>query len=209
MGSQNAETVTQDATHKKYLHAASSMVAVVGIDSSFASDAQSIGDEQISESMRLVKVQPTPTQALSKPKSDVSTAVLILRIIESYGNQYKSINHQWGGIDSYVPLVVAQIRARKPVRILFTGFGFKSPLALGRLPDLGEKLALAHLNALCSNIATVYEIGAEVHVSSDGLLYNGLRKSRTLFCVLTDSSQICSVFQTKLFGPMWKVFVRS
>ena len=208
MESQNAETAPLDTTTTKALHEVSSVVTVIELDSSSASYAQSMDDEQISGSSRLLEVQTAPTQALPKPKSGLSTAVLILQIIESYGTQNVNIDRQWGGIDSYVPMVAEQIRAGQPVRMLFTGFGFKSPLALGRLPELGEKLALAHLNGLCSNIATVYEIGAEVHVSSDGLLYNGLRNPRMTLGVATDSSQICLVSQTKPFGAMWKVFVR-
>jgi hypothetical protein len=208
MESQNAETAKLGATTTKALNEVSSVVTVIELDSSSALDAQSMDDEQISESLRLLEVQPMPTQALPKPKSDLTTAALILQIIESYGTQNMGINHQWGGIDSYAPMVVEQIRTGQPVRILFTGFGFKLPLALGRLPDLGEKLALAHLNGLCSNIATIYEIGAEVHVSSDGLLYNGVHNSHRFLRVLIDPSQICLVFQTKPFGRMWKVFVR-
>jgi pyoverdine/dityrosine biosynthesis protein Dit1 len=41
------------------------------------------------------------------------------------------------------------------------------------MPDFGEELALAHLNGLCQNIAEVYAPGADVYISSDGLVYNG------------------------------------
>ncbi|EAT77922.2 hypothetical protein SNOG_14730 [Parastagonospora nodorum SN15] len=175
MESQKAETVTQDATNTKALHGVSSMVTVIELDSHSAPRTQLTDYEQNSEStldvnisspgqysMQLDEVQPTRNQAPPRLDSEVSAAVQVLRIIESYG-QHKDISYQWKGIASYAPIVATQIRAGKPVRILFTGFGFKSPLVLGRLPDLGEKLALAHLDGLCSNIATVYEVGAEVH----------------------------------------------
>ena len=44
---------------------------------------------------------------------------------------------------------------------------------LGTLPDLGEGIALAHLNGLCESIAEIYEHGAELVITSDGLVYNG------------------------------------
>ncbi len=44
---------------------------------------------------------------------------------------------------------------------------------LGTLPDLGEELALTHLNGLCESIAEIYEHGAELVITSDGLVYNG------------------------------------
>ena len=44
---------------------------------------------------------------------------------------------------------------------------------LGKLPDLGEELALMHLNGLCESIAEIYEHGAEISLASDGLVYNG------------------------------------
>ena len=44
---------------------------------------------------------------------------------------------------------------------------------LGILPDLGEELALMHLNGLCESIAEIYEHGAELVITSDGLVYNG------------------------------------
>ncbi|KAH4094428.1 hypothetical protein HBI81_185220 [Parastagonospora nodorum] len=204
MESQKAEAVTQDATNTKALHGVSSMVTVIELDSHSAPRTQLTDYEQNSEStldvnisspgqysMQLDEVQPTRNQAPPRLDSEVSAAVQVLRIIESYG-QHKDISYQWKGIASYAPIVATQIRAGKPVRILFTGFGFKSPLVLGRLPDLGEKLALAHLDGLCSNIATVYEVGAEVHVCSDGLLYNDLFSvsDQTVRCYVEGLRQI-------------------
>jgi pyoverdine/dityrosine biosynthesis protein Dit1 len=61
--------------------------------------------------------------------------------------------------------------------MILPAFPFKSPNArdkvLGNMPDFGEELALSHLNGLCQNIADVYEPGANVYISSDGLVYNG------------------------------------
>lgn len=45
---------------------------------------------------------------------------------------------------------------------------------LGALPDLGEVLGLGRLNHLCENIEEIYEPGARVTITSDGLVYNDL-----------------------------------
>jgi hypothetical protein len=116
-------------------------------------------------------VQLSPS---AQAEADVLTAIKVLQIVGTYGAHGDTA---WHGLAGYIPLVVEQIRSGGPIQLMFSGFGFKSPVAngkvLGSIPDLGEKLALAHLDGLCSNIAAVYEKGAEVHILSDGLVYNG------------------------------------
>jgi pyoverdine/dityrosine biosynthesis protein Dit1/alpha-ketoglutarate-dependent taurine dioxygenase len=62
--------------------------------------------------------------------------------------------------------------------MIIPAFPMKSPnrtaKVLSTLPDLGEELALHHLNGLCSNIQDIYPPGAEVRVQSDGLVYSDL-----------------------------------
>lgn len=115
-------------------------------------------------------------------KADVEAIALkILHVIETYGLAFERTGH-WDGLETFIPMVKKQVERCEPVRLLLPGFPFKSPNAkdkvLGTLPDLGEELALSHLNGLCDNIASVYDHGAEVHICSDGLVYNG--KSRPL-----------------------------
>jgi pyoverdine/dityrosine biosynthesis protein Dit1 len=43
----------------------------------------------------------------------------------------------------------------------------------GRLPDLGEVLALSRLNAMCEDIRMIYPKGAELTVATDGLVFDG------------------------------------
>jgi hypothetical protein len=116
-------------------------------------------------------VQLSPS---AQNEADVLTAIKVLQVVGTYSAHEDTA---WHGLAGYIPLVVEQIRAGGPIQLMFSGFGFKSPVAygkvLGSMPDLGEKLALAHLDGLCSNIAAVYERGAEVHILSDGLVYNG------------------------------------
>lgn len=104
-------------------------------------------------------------------------AVDILKIIETYGVDYEKSGGSWKGLESFVPTVLERVERQEPIRMILPAFPFKSPNArdkvLGILPDFGEELALAHLNGLCQNIAQVYEPGADVYISSDGLVYNG------------------------------------
>ena len=113
-------------------------------------------------------------------------AISILKVIESYGVNYEKTGEEWKGLTSFIPTVVEQVKKKEPVRMILPAFPFKSPNArdkvLGVLPDLGEELALYHLNGLCENIARVYGPGADVYISSDGLVYSGelaLLKNKT------------------------------
>lgn len=108
---------------------------------------------------------------------DEKTAVSILKVIESYGVNYEKTGEEWKGLASFIPTVVEQVKKQEAVRMILPAFPFKSPNArdkvLGVLPDLGEELGLYHLNGLCENIGRVYGPGADVYISSDGLVYSG------------------------------------
>jgi hypothetical protein len=116
----------------------------------------------------------------SDTSEDQKAAMEVLKIIESYGVDFEKSGVSWKGFDSFVPIVLAQIEKQEPIRMILPAFPFKSPNArdkvLGNMPDFGEELALSHLNGLCQNIADVYEPGAHVYISSDGLVYNGKLK---------------------------------
>lgn len=120
---------------------------------------------------------PSAPSSVNEGDSSALVAVAVLKIIETYGLNFERTDSSWDGLDTFVPIVTKQIERGEPVRLLLPGFPFKSPNAtdkvIGTLPDLGEVFALSHLNGLCENIASVYEHGAEVHICSDGLVYNG------------------------------------
>ncbi|KAJ5191899.1 uncharacterized protein N7498_010884 [Penicillium cinerascens] len=105
-------------------------------------------------------------------------AVDILKVIESYGVDYEKNDGSWQGLESFIPTVEERVKRSEPIRMILPAFPFKSPntrdKVLGTMPDFGEELALAHLNGLCENIAQVYEPGADVYISSDGLIYNDI-----------------------------------
>ena len=110
-------------------------------------------------------------------KHSAKLALQILDIIQRYGNNVASSDASWPGKTKFLPLVEVCVVKREPVRMVSPAFPFKSPKrrdkTLGSLPDLGEELALMHLNGLCESIAEVYEQGAKVIIASDGLVYNG------------------------------------
>lgn len=107
-------------------------------------------------------------------------ALQILNIIQRYGQNSNSQGIPWAGKTKFLPFVEEYVIKQKPIRCVLPAFPFKSPnrkdKVIGVLPDLGEELALMHLNGLCESIAEIYEPGATVTITSDGLVYNGKRR---------------------------------
>jgi len=105
-------------------------------------------------------------------------ALQILNIIQRYGQNTSPSDVPWAGKARFLPVVERYVKNNDPVRMVLPAFPFKSPnrvdKTLGALPDLGEELALQHLNGLCESIKDVYEPGATVTITSDGLVYNGM-----------------------------------
>ncbi|MFE6288105.1 L-tyrosine/L-tryptophan isonitrile synthase family protein [Streptomyces sp. NPDC057877] len=69
------------------------------------------------------------------------------------------------------------VRAGEPLTFTLPGFPCKSPnpaKVLGHLPDMGERLSLAFLHSLCTEIARVYPPGARLVVCSDGHVFGDL-----------------------------------
>ena len=126
-------------------------------------------------------------------RTSKTTATKILKIVEQYGLNYERTG-TWDGFETFLPIVTRQVEHREPVRLLLPGFPFKSPntkdKVLGVLPDLGEELALKYLDGLCEKIKAVYEHGAECHITSDGLVYNGM------FCMARHAS-VPIAYQTR------------
>jgi hypothetical protein len=178
---QSVSNTSSNVLDAKSLGDKSILVTSTEITTSSSSETQSDNDAEsvtlpekhTPEQPELATVVNVEVDAVpAVPQADVFTAIKVLQVIETYAASGES----WPGLAEYVPLVTEQIRAGEPVQLLFTGFGFKSSAAgevLGELPDLGEKLALGHLDGLCSNIARVYEKGAEIQICCNGLVYNG------------------------------------
>lgn len=105
------------------------------------------------------------------------TALRICEILESYRVLTDGCGSEWDGFKELQAKVERQVAKTQSIRMILPGFPFKSPNSkdqvLGAMADLGEEMALAHLDGLCRNISAVYEYGAEIHICSDGLAYNG------------------------------------
>lgn len=145
-------------------------VMTVNYEASKTTSSVQVQSTEISSLAGLEEMTPTS----ASPAGAMATKVL--KIIEQYGLNYERTG-SWDGFEKFYRIVLGQVSRGEPVKMLLPGFPFKSPnlrdKVLGKLPDLGEELALKHLNGLCKNIKGVYEPGAEVHITSDGLVYNG------------------------------------
>ena len=121
----------------------------------------------------------TETPQMNGTTTDADAkATEILRIIEKYGLNYERTG-SWDGFDTFLPIVKGQVSRGESIKMLLPGFPFKSPndrtKVLGKLPDLGEELAMKRLDSIASAIDAIYPPGAEVHITSDGLVYNGMK----------------------------------
>lgn len=73
--------------------------------------------------------------------------------------------------------VLQFISANKIIQFVLPAFPAKSPnheKTAGRLPDLGERLALRQLNTICKRIQKCYAPGAEILICSDGRVFSDL-----------------------------------
>jgi pyoverdine/dityrosine biosynthesis protein Dit1 len=123
-------------------------------------------------------VAPTTVlTSLNMADTNDAKAREILHIIEKYGLNYERTG-QWIGFETFLPVVKGQVERGESIKMLLPGFPFKSPntktKVLGPLPDLGEELALKRLDSIAAAIDEVYEHGAEMHITSDGLVYNSM-----------------------------------
>lgn len=115
-----------------------------------------------------------------------ATAASVLNVIHRYRSPQPSNipDRSDEGSLKFLAIIYRYIKAGEAVRLCLPAFPFKSPnnvdKVLGKLPDKGEEIALAHLNGLCAAIGDIYPPGAKLTIISDGLVYNGL--SYTLCC---------------------------
>ncbi|RYC59621.1 hypothetical protein CHU98_g6580 [Xylaria longipes] len=124
-----------------------------------SSDTSSAYEEDLNESLQ----EKCPVGD-TVDETHEAIAAKVLAIIASYGIVSEGDSSSWDVVGEFLPIVTKQIATKAPVRMLLPGFPFKEnskDLVLGPLPDLGEELALAHLQGLCDNISAIYENGAE------------------------------------------------
>jgi pyoverdine/dityrosine biosynthesis protein Dit1 len=120
---------------------------------------------------------PVLEPILSKVENAITIlATKALKIIQSYGVNEHADNHDFSVL--FLPIVVDHVKKNTPIKMILPAFPAKSPnrvdKVLGHLPDLGEELALAHLDGMCKAISEFYGPGAEVFIASDGIVYSGM-----------------------------------
>ncbi|MES5820621.1 isocyanide synthase family protein [Streptomyces sp. RG80] len=111
----------------------------------------------------------------ARPKS-ISTAILDLLLPHhrttdpTRAAPAEAFPHQLRRIADFV-------QAGAPIRFTLPGFPCKSPnpaKVLGHLPDQGERLSIAFLDTLCTEIERIYPPGAQVTICSDGHVFGDL-----------------------------------
>ncbi|KAH8883577.1 putative pyoverdine/dityrosine biosynthesis protein [Thozetella sp. PMI_491] len=126
---------------------------------------------------------PSPlATALPTGKLEIShleTASTILQVISRYKLRHDGISSKaHEGSLSFLAQIYSKVAAGEAIQMCLPAFPFKSPNSvskvLGRLPDMAEEFALAHLNGLCAGIQDIYPPGAKLMLISDGLVYNDL-----------------------------------
>ncbi|KAL4723069.1 hypothetical protein ACLX1H_010310 [Fusarium chlamydosporum] len=96
--------------------------------------------------------QPLP---LPIDSSTLNTSSRIFHIIERYRMRPDRVISKVADESTlkFIALIYTQVKTGNPVPLCLPAFPFKSPNAtsktLGKLPDKGEEIALAHLNGLC------------------------------------------------------------
>lgn len=122
-----------------------------------------------------IQSEQTIVEIFEKPSTKL--ALRILDIIQGYGQNVSPSDVPWAGKTKFLPIVEEHVIRNESIPMVLPAFPFKSPnrkdKVIGSLPDLGEELGLMHLNGLCESIAEIYEPGANVAITSDGLVYNG------------------------------------
>ena len=129
-----------------------------------------------------IQSEQTIIEQFEKPSAKL--ALRILDIIQGYGQNVTPSDVPWAGKTKFLPIVEAHVIKNESIPMVLPAFPFKSPnrkdKVIGSLPDLGEELGLMHLNGLCESIAEIYQPGANVAITSDGLVYNGKSKLKNI-----------------------------
>ena len=113
------------------------------------------------------------------------TSNKILEIIFEYAlNKFDDFLEQLAaGRPKFLSVIDQFIIAGTQVEMCLPAFPFKSAnkvyKVFGILPDKAEELALERLNTMCIRIGDVYPPGAKLTIISDGLVYNGLSKTKS------------------------------
>jgi len=118
---------------------------------------------------------PVSTISIDPATREVSDK--ILAILRSYSPALRGSQSEIQSHNAIADTVRWLVQNNAPIHLILPAFPFKSPnrieKVLGALPDMGEEIALARLDGLCSQICEVYP-QTSLSIISDGLVYNGL-----------------------------------
>ncbi|MBA4696046.1 MAG: L-tyrosine/L-tryptophan isonitrile synthase family protein [Legionella sp.] len=73
--------------------------------------------------------------------------------------------------------IQASIQKQEAITLILPAFPAKSAnreKTISAKPDLGERLSLVRLNAICQQISAIYPIGVKLYLCSDGRVFNDL-----------------------------------
>lgn len=166
------------------LQAQQNIAAMFEVKQSFASlQVGYAGKENAQIKVHEMELTPpaTPPRSASPIQDLEQLASSILDIIQSYGQHLPSKDGEghsggWLGKPMFMEKVKVQLEKNQAIRLILPAFPWKSvnkvDKVTGVLPDFGEELALYRLNQMCEDIKTIYPLGGQVFIASDGLVFD-------------------------------------
>ncbi|KAI1633315.1 Pyoverdine/dityrosine biosynthesis protein-domain-containing protein [Biscogniauxia mediterranea] len=157
---------------------------VLDVEKSFSSlELENDEKAELREEIREVELTPpTLTPRTATPVQDFEQlASDILDVIQRYGQHLppkdgEGHSGEWLGKPLFMGKVKEQLEKNQPVRLILPAFPWKSvnkvDKVTGTLPDFGEELALYRLNQMCEDIKTIYPLGGQVFIATDGLVFD-------------------------------------
>lgn len=104
-------------------------------------------------------------------------STLLLYEFETVRKKYVGDGYGEGGREIFRAKLQERVCAGEPVLFVLPSFPFKSQNrdnTLGKLPDMGEEVALVALHEMCRRMGEIYPCGARIVLASDGRLYADL-----------------------------------
>ena len=121
-------------------------------------------------------VEPSPEPEQNQLATEILNRLFRhRRLQDGAGNCAEDPCEQCLGL--HLPKVRRCIGAGEPIHFLLPAFPAKSPnpqKVLGRVPDMGEEIALNYLEHICAEINELYSPGARISICSDGRVFADL-----------------------------------
>lgn len=114
---------------------------------------------------------PSNNQARSKEDS-------IINLLKNYLTLGPDDEFESTGRDFIHRKLQEFIESNEKIQFILPGFSCKSPnkvdKTFGVLPDMGEVLALEHLDNLCEDISMIHDAGCELTILCDGTIFSDI-----------------------------------